>query len=437
MNKKSKYLLFIAIIASFVPYLALYSRLDFAQFESNRDVFFENALFITANILGFIGATLLIWQFALGVRYLTRIITPDLVWVNKLHKWLGKYGILLIFLHPILERYVYLEGIFWTFSFSIATQREIFISIGRLALLLLGSIWITSAIFRKKLKFRPWMYIHYLAYPVMLFVFLHAINIGTFIAEYPTLKALWYTYLLLYLLLLVFRFVMFSGITKAKYELVEKKSYGDNTYVIKFKAKGRQITAETAQFMYLQLHAFGESHPFTIMSLSSDTKEIVFGVKVLGKFSKAVSELQVGDSVKIDGPYGVFTSDIPERSPIAIFAGGIGITPFIEYVNQNFDSDILLFNSNKLLKQAVDRDNLKEILGDKYFDFITQESIEGENIINERVSMENLSNILSDEDLKNRYHLICGSISYVETVRGILENLGVSGDKIKEEEFGL
>src|SRR5260221_6474119 len=53
-------------------------------------------------LFGLSGALILTWQFLLGVRGLISRLIPDLIWVNNLHKFLGKYGFLLICLHPIL-----------------------------------------------------------------------------------------------------------------------------------------------------------------------------------------------------------------------------------------------------------------------------------------------------------------------------------------------
>ena len=49
-------------------------------------------------------------------------------------------------------------------------------------------------------------------------------------------------------------------------------------------------------------------------------------VKGIGDFSSAVSRLQPGTRVAIEGPYGAFTTHARRRKKVALIAGGIGVT---------------------------------------------------------------------------------------------------------------
>lgn len=84
------------------------------------------------------------------------------------------------------------------------------------------------------------------------------------------------------------------------------------------------------QFAFATSSAAEGAHPYTIAS-SWDAADprIRFVIKALGDHTRQLREqLQVGQALKIEGPYGCFTFDDGRARQIWI-GGGIGITPFI------------------------------------------------------------------------------------------------------------
>ena len=117
--------------------------------------------YATGNILGIAGAVFMWWQFLLGIRFISRFITRDYVAILKLHKFLGKYGVLLALIHPFWQVYNYSD---WKLLLLPKLTTEFYSNVlfGQGAFVLLSLIWILSALFRSKIRFRPWLYIHYL-----------------------------------------------------------------------------------------------------------------------------------------------------------------------------------------------------------------------------------------------------------------------------------
>ena len=79
------------------------------------------------------------------------------------------------------------------------------------------------------------------------------------------------------------------------------------------------------QFAYLR---FGneDPHPFTIVSGSEDG-ELRFLIKELGDFTTGLHErVTVGESVRVEGPYGRLTFDLSK--PQVWIAGGVGVASF-------------------------------------------------------------------------------------------------------------
>jgi hypothetical protein len=65
-----------------------------------------DTLLIIANLLGYLGLTLLFIQIVFGTRHIFKYFTTDTVLINKIHSYIGKYGMVFVFLHPIAEMFV-------------------------------------------------------------------------------------------------------------------------------------------------------------------------------------------------------------------------------------------------------------------------------------------------------------------------------------------
>ncbi|THK36205.1 ferric reductase [Ensifer sp. MPMI2T] len=84
------------------------------------------------------------------------------------------------------------------------------------------------------------------------------------------------------------------------------------------------------QFAFAMSDRSEGAHPYTIASAWNDkSRRITFVAKELGDHTSRLREkLQVGQEVRIEGPYGCFDFDNGQARQIWI-GGGIGITPFI------------------------------------------------------------------------------------------------------------
>ena len=88
------------------------------------------------------------------------------------------------------------------------------------------------------------------------------------------------------------------------------------------------------QFAFITFDRFEGAHPFTIASADRGDRTITFCIKALGKFTcQLAQQIQVGQTVRIEGPYGRFQLKLhnPKSRQIWI-AGGIGVTPFLAWL---------------------------------------------------------------------------------------------------------
>jgi ferredoxin-NADP reductase len=90
---------------------------------------------------------------------------------------------------------------------------------------------------------------------------------------------------------------------------------------------------------------------FSIASAPYESGEsFELAIKVYGDYTAKAQDLKPGDTVKIQGPYGVFTLR-DGSEPLILVAGGIGVTPFRSMIRQSLhtrpDRSIVLFYSNR------------------------------------------------------------------------------------------
>lgn len=83
------------------------------------------------------------------------------------------------------------------------------------------------------------------------------------------------------------------------------------------------------QFAFVTFHDDEGPHPFSIASCWKDDGHIRFLIKGLGDYTRSLpARLHIGDTVKVEGPYGCF--DFRSEQPRQIWiGGGIGIAPFV------------------------------------------------------------------------------------------------------------
>lgn len=397
-------------------------------------MFSYSLLSLIGSIFGLAGLILLFVQFCVGNRFITRLITVDLIKINKLHQKIGQFATPFILIHPVIQLFMYRSSVLFILP---KNAFEVGVTFGKIALIIFIIVWISSITLRSKLRYRPWLYIHYIGYLLLASAFIHANIIGSFIRSKSTIQSFWFFFAFLFGLVLLFRFIKFLGIGNYKYKLVSKEPVGENILIFKFLALGKRIKPEPGQFMYIQVHPAGESHPFSCMEIENEGEYLRFGIKIDGKFTHKLSEVEINNAVSMDGPYGVFTKEGHNLQPKVLIAGGIGITPFIELVKQYGDRSTYLFYSNRTVKDAVLRNKLISILGDRYIDIITQEKVQGTKLIGSKLNADGVKSLIPLEIVKNAKFFICGKKSFYDYYKGILLELNVSKSSIFYEKFEL
>ncbi|NJK71472.1 MAG: hypothetical protein HC932_04465 [Thermales bacterium] len=170
-------------------------------------------------------------------------------------------------------------------------------------------------------------------------------------------------------------FLYLAGFFKKVYTLENIQIIGKGAKVAildLITADKKALSANAGQYVYLQLNGFGESRPFSILSVEGD--KLRLGIKLEGRFTKKVHQLKAGKNVNIFGPLGQFTAEGHNQKDKIIISGGIGITPLIAFAKEYFTPNSIFIVCNRFKEDVVDLDDLKNSVPSKnLFEFYSQE----------------------------------------------------------------
>ncbi len=183
---------------------------------------------------------------------------------------------------------------------------------------------------------------------------------------------------------------------------------------------------------------------FSIVSAPADTEVLQFGVRLGGRFTRALGELPLGTDMFVQGPFGNFVIDERYDRNIVMLAGGIGITPFISMLralctDPNPPPITLAYSCRDAGDQPF-REELallqSQIPSFKVFAFITggnpAEPLPG--TIAGAISAQHIRSLTTGAYAGSTYFL-CGPKGFMESISGALRANGVSESRILTESF--
>lgn len=210
--------------------------------------------------------------------------------------------------------------------------------------------------------------------------------------------------------------------------------------------QGKIFDFQPGQFA--MIHLFDDTgatwlkKPYSIASSPINKKYLEFGIKTQGEFTQKMNKaLEIDDVIGIEGPYGVFAFDPKIHQNIVMFAGGIGITPFVSMIRFATESavsvKILLYFCNQtendvaykntLDKLALQNPNLQIIYS---VDTCANNKWIGEIGL---ICQEKIKKYITD--YQDKYVFLCGPIPFMKIAESILQSSKVPNDRIKKEIF--
>ena len=430
LKEKTKYRLLVGLIVLTILPLPLTAQLS-------RATFFNVSSFMlySSSVLGYLGIVLLLWMYVLGTKSVIGLYLRDMASVMKLHKWLGKYGVLFIFAHPIAAALAFGQNILlYSIVPNFSTTYEVYVTWGRFALYALLLVWLTSAITRGAIAYRPWKYIHYVAYIALPFALIHIPTIGVAFGSEKAAQFYFFVATIVWVVfsLLRLRHLFMKG--KLSYNIQSQQAAtSDIMYLTLIPNQPARMSHFKGQFLYLQMNLLGEGHPFSILQHDPSTGHLTIAYKKIGRFTQKLTTMPPGKTVFVDGPYGVFTEELVDypMTPVVYVAGGIGITPFVDHILSNKAQEQWLFYANRTRDSSAFSTTLETELGDHFISVLSNDDrAPGEHGY---MRAEIFTKYLRRPHAY--YYFICGPAPMMEaTVQALLE-LDVPAQQIHTEEF--
>lgn len=183
---------------------------------------------------------------------------------------------------------------------------------------------------------------------------------------------------------------------------------------------------------------------FSIVSSPYDTNTLQFSMRSKGRYTKALSALEVGSVVDVRGPFGAFVLD-EQHDDAVLLAGGIGITPFMSMVRaaseqQSQKTITLLYScqtqddvpfADELQKLTNSNNNLRVIfiIGKGPTDlFANAMRVSG------RITSELIDNTCA-QNIENKTFYICGPPSFMKGMQHILASKNIPKSHVMTEAF--
>ena len=316
-------------------------------------------------ITGTVAGCLLLLQIILGARLkcLDRIF--GLCRLFRYHRIAGFIIACLIIIHPIMifipenRIFIPLELRYWPEFVG-------------LFLLLLIIFTVISGHWRAWLRFpfHRWWPIHrWAAFLIVVAFWVHVLSVSETFGQKPLQMVAFFSMCICGLLFFWIRTRTIRNRRKS-FLVSAVEPAGENTACLKINPNTKHTPIYMpGQFGFLTFisdHISKEEHPFSITSAPTKNSRLEFVARTTGDWTSKLNKLKPGDSVLMDGPFGMFSHlQVPEKKEIIMIAGGIGITPMLSMLRymaaHNDQRKIILIWSNQTRKHIILPDEFQKI----------------------------------------------------------------------------
>lgn len=213
---------------------------------------------------------------------------------------------------------------------------------------------------------------------------------------------------------------------KYRSRVLSKRIINKDTLVLELE-KG-DIRFKAGQYLVLSFPNEKEAREYSVYSgENASTIEILLKTLPEGSFSMRLGDLNVGDPLLIDGPFGFFVmkENEVETKPHVFIASGTGVSPFRSYIQTYPGLNYRLLHGIRKLDDRIEPENYS---GEKLIYCISREA---SPYFNGRVT-----DYLKQQPLDKLaiYHL-CGNSAMISDVTDLLEANGILPENIRTEVF--
>lgn len=395
--------------------------------------------------LGYAGFAMMAVQFWLTARFKRASAPFGIDILYYFHRWLAVVGVLVLLLHLgviVLDHRDSLGPL------SLLAMPA-YLAAGWVALLAFLALLVTS-LWRRPLgiaydRWRRWHLL--LAVLGMAAALWHVEGSGYYLAD-PLKRVLWTVFGLFFVALAIYvRLWRPWRLQRHPYRVESVRRLPGRTWLLRLlPQRGACLDYRAGQFAWLSLRASPfalAEHPFSFASSPSDRRGIEFAIKELGDFTSTIGEIQPGEVVYVDGPYGSFSVDQhPEAEGLVLVAGGVGIAPILSVLRDLADRGerrpIWLFYGNRRMDRVVFREQLTGLRGRLDLDIIEVLSEPPDDWSGERgfINREVLERHLPAAR-SGLHAFVCGPEPMIRLVERSFGELGLPLSRVHSEIFDL
>jgi predicted ferric reductase len=392
-----------------------------------------------------VAAVILTMQAVLAGRLKSVCEHYGLDMVLRFHKSMAVLAVVLVIAHPIL-----LAASAGSWSLITSFDLPWYIWFGKIALLLLIIVGVTSIWQKQLLDFQAWRKIHNIAPAILVLVLVHSWIAGGDLQSTP-MRVLWVALFGVAVTAYSLHKFVWPAMRKSKlWSVASVSQETHDVWTVEFEPPEGEEPMDYApgQFHFVTLYRGddrydGEEHHFTISSSPVRGDTHTSSIKSVGDFTSTIGETEAGDRAMIQGPYGRFSYAVNAPDDRYLFiAGGIGITPIMSMLRHMRDTeadvDVTLIYGNKTQSDIVFRDELDEIAAGEtprlsVTHVLSEEEWDGPTGHVDGGAIADAAG----EDLSEHSVYVCGPPPMMDEVISTVLEMGAPEDRLYNERFWL
>lgn len=419
---------------------------------------FEDVYSSALSALNLIAMMAFFVQFPLAGRLKHIPIFSNIDWGITKHKQLGKYLGMFFFLHPLLilaPKVLLSFDALRTSFISMITSPQLLT--GLIAWLVMG-VWVLMSIYKDKLNMRyeTWRLLHVIGLVVVAtLATLHITTVGSHGQYNQEFNIIWWSLYTLSMMIVIYNyFIKPRMIQRQPFAItsIEKVSPCDWQLTIESKSQQR-FAFEAGQFAWINTSGSAynlEQHPFSIASVQNHTAQLSFIIRELGDYTSSLDQLEIGQTVFVDGPYGSMSLNQSRTSQgITLLAGGAGIAPMMsllrELDKQNDSRPIRLIYGNQSLERMVCLDELVALekrMANFKLQLVCQQLENAKDTLRPYVHQGRIGKSEIDASFTAGQHkdwavYLCGPSAMMDATTRNLKQLGLASSQIHYEQLAF
>ncbi|MGB0990439.1 MAG: 2Fe-2S iron-sulfur cluster-binding protein [Halarcobacter sp.] len=236
---------------------------------------------------------------------------------------------------------------------------------------------------------------------------------------------------------------LFPPVEDSWHIVTDKVQRTETILELKLSPLGKAIRFWPGQYAMIGDESAGRPlRPYSIANAPKSDGELSFIItkEANGKTSPWIHEdVNIGDNIKINAPYGTFLGDPSVDTPILCLASGSGLAPILSllnaYLSRGNKNPVTLLFSAKTKEDLLDFGKLK-YLESKYLNFTYKYTLTQQS--NEEGRLEGRINTVLPQllpSLSNYSVYIAGGVSFVGSCKQTVEELGAKEELIHMEEY--